>query len=187
MNLGQQLVNLVHYLRSYMLEQKPLANAILSTVLQSNGIRSLLSSVTFSSPNPPKLFIKTKQKNSAHLCKQYHKCFQILSSYLSLSPPPPPPHTHTLTRLASLLNSFCALRRYRNDHYYYYSAAVQEYGTLFSECGAVISESGTATSVSGLKISETGTAMNEAWTTLSEFRTAGSDTVTEEYWAVTRK
>ena len=65
-------------------------------------------------------------------------------------------------------------------------AAIQEYGTLITR-GAVISESGTATSVSGTKISETGTAMNEAWTTLSEFRTAGSDSVTEEYWAVTRK
>ena len=57
-NLGQQLVNLVHYLRSSMLEQKPLANVVLSTVLQSNGIRSLLTCVTFnpSIPMPLKLY-----------------------------------------------------------------------------------------------------------------------------------
>ena len=54
------------------------ANAVFPTVLQSNGICSLLKFVTL---NPLSL-IPSKNVLKSHLYKQYHKLFQILSSYL---------------------------------------------------------------------------------------------------------
>ena len=74
-----------------MLEHNPLANAVSPTVLQRNGIHSLLTSITFNPLTPSKL-LKT------HFYKQYHKWFQILSSYSPLR--------FTLPHL--LLHSFCA-------------------------------------------------------------------------------
>ena len=55
-----------------MLKLKPLANVLSLTVLQSNGILSLLTSITFSPPMPSKL---------THLYKQYN-WFQKLPFFL---------------------------------------------------------------------------------------------------------
>ena len=50
-----------------MLEQKPLANAVSPTVLQSNGIHSLLTPVTIQSCHGLRIALKS------HLYKQYYK------------------------------------------------------------------------------------------------------------------
>ena len=71
-----------------MLEQKPLASVVSLMVLQSNGIHSLLTSVTFSPPTYAFTALKTP------LCKQYPKRFQILFSYLHPQPPLPTSPTH---------------------------------------------------------------------------------------------
>ena len=63
---GKSLLQTHRYFVSPTLQQKHLANTVSPTVLQSNGICSLLTSITF---NP--LTVKTALKT--HFYKQYYK------------------------------------------------------------------------------------------------------------------
>ena len=72
-----------------MLEQKPLASAVYPTItiLQSNRICSLLTSVTFSFPMPSRFALKTC------LYEQYHNKWYLLTPAPPLAPPLPLPVT----------------------------------------------------------------------------------------------
>ena len=61
-----------------MLEQKPLANAVSPTVLQSNGIHSLLTPVTIQSCHGLRTALKTR------LYKQYYKPDLSITSRISV-------------------------------------------------------------------------------------------------------
>ena len=100
------LLQTQEYFLSPMLEQKPLANAVSPTVLQSNGIHSLLTPVTIQSCHGLRTALKTR------LYKQYYKPDFSITSRISV------------LQAGSLVGE---IRRYRNDHYHHYSDSLDAY------------------------------------------------------------
>ena len=82
---GSFVLLLTHgYSVSPMLEQTLLASAVPPTVLQSKGILSLLTSVTFNPPMPSKLHKELASRNNT--TSDFRFCL------LTCPPAPPPPH-----------------------------------------------------------------------------------------------